>query len=199
MLAVETLVQGWRPDPFGRHAERWMSAGTATDLVRDGTREGHDPPTTASAPPTKEQPHWIDVDRLPRGGRRPHPWLLRDLPPSYPGPPEPSRRRAAVGIGVACCSLFVSLAVVFGHVKPLYTPALPKDEVVGQVVATAPYYYFVDYSIPGHPDADGTAAAPEPAPGDGRVVVLYTNDPSLDFPGTVVSTSPPGLRLGVGF
>jgi hypothetical protein len=39
--------EGWYIDPFGRHEARWMSEGTPTSLVRDGTAESQDPP-----PPT---------------------------------------------------------------------------------------------------------------------------------------------------
>lgn len=41
-----TLMQaeGWYRDPFGIHTDRWISDGQPTALVRDGEREGHDPP-----------------------------------------------------------------------------------------------------------------------------------------------------------
>jgi hypothetical protein len=35
--------QGWQPDPFGRHQERYLSAGRPTYLVRDGGVESSDP------------------------------------------------------------------------------------------------------------------------------------------------------------
>lgn len=38
------IHQGWHEDPWRRHEARYFSAGKPTDLVRDGTREGHDPP-----------------------------------------------------------------------------------------------------------------------------------------------------------
>jgi hypothetical protein len=171
-----------------------MSAGEATALVRDGTREGQDPPTTALAPPpTEEKSHWIDVDRLPVGQRRQLSWPLRRLPPSYPGPPPPSRRRIALGVAVACCSLFVGLAVFFGHVKPLYTPALPPGEVVGDVVGVTGHTFVVEYSIPGQYDSYNVTAGSGSVSNGQAVVVRYAGD------GTVVSTSAPSLRLGAGF
>jgi hypothetical protein len=44
--------EGWYRDPYGRHECRWFSAGTATELVRDGHQVGHDapPPGPPSAP-----------------------------------------------------------------------------------------------------------------------------------------------------
>jgi hypothetical protein len=43
----ETEVEGWYLDPYGRHEQRWLSAGTPTALVRDGNAESHDPPPAA--------------------------------------------------------------------------------------------------------------------------------------------------------
>jgi hypothetical protein len=49
--------QGWGPDPFGQHQERWFSWGQATGLVRDGMRETFDPVPadgeTPQAPPPR--------------------------------------------------------------------------------------------------------------------------------------------------
>jgi hypothetical protein len=42
VTAVE--AEGWYRDPFNRHADRWFSDGRPTALVRDGAKEGHDPP-----------------------------------------------------------------------------------------------------------------------------------------------------------
>jgi hypothetical protein len=36
--------EGWYKDPFGRHEARWISVGTPTALVRDGSVESQDPP-----------------------------------------------------------------------------------------------------------------------------------------------------------
>jgi len=39
------VASGWFRDPYGRHEARWFSEGRPTSLVRDGAREGTDPPT----------------------------------------------------------------------------------------------------------------------------------------------------------
>jgi hypothetical protein len=48
------LDEGWFTDPWGRHDARWISLGKATNLVRDGDVEAHDPPpdTPPTVPPT---------------------------------------------------------------------------------------------------------------------------------------------------
>ena len=62
-------AEGWYRDPFGRHTDRWFSVGQPTALVRDGHREGHDPPPdtpfsgTLVASPT---PAVVDGDDLRR-------------------------------------------------------------------------------------------------------------------------------------
>jgi hypothetical protein len=47
-------LQGWHPDPTGRHQERYFSQGAPTHLFRDGDAEGYDDrtgfPTTVSNP-----------------------------------------------------------------------------------------------------------------------------------------------------
>jgi hypothetical protein len=40
---VDKNLEGWFSDPYAIHEARWMSQGTPTPLVRDGTVEGHDP------------------------------------------------------------------------------------------------------------------------------------------------------------
>ena len=45
---MDQTIEGWYTDPFARHEARWMSQGTPTSLVRDGTVEGSDP--VASGP-----------------------------------------------------------------------------------------------------------------------------------------------------
>jgi hypothetical protein len=37
-------AEGWYVDPFGLHEARWVSDGTPTGLVRDGSLESTDPP-----------------------------------------------------------------------------------------------------------------------------------------------------------
>jgi hypothetical protein len=41
--------EGWFTDPYGRHDARWMSDGTPTGLVRDGSVESTDPPPDGPA------------------------------------------------------------------------------------------------------------------------------------------------------
>jgi hypothetical protein len=43
-------AQGWYRDPFGRHEDRWYSAGTPTSLVRDGGVEAADEPPPGEWP-----------------------------------------------------------------------------------------------------------------------------------------------------
>ena len=45
-----SLAQGWYRDPYGRHQDRYFSAGTATKLVRDGDREAYDTPPNRPLP-----------------------------------------------------------------------------------------------------------------------------------------------------
>jgi len=62
------VVQGWRPDPFGRYEERYFSAGNPTALVRSGRVETRDEPTV-SARPTSPAPPIVPkrpVSRRPR-------------------------------------------------------------------------------------------------------------------------------------
>jgi hypothetical protein len=47
---VETGIEGWQPDPFGRHEQRWHSDGQPTWLVRDGKTEDEDPLPGMSVP-----------------------------------------------------------------------------------------------------------------------------------------------------
>jgi hypothetical protein len=37
-------AEGWFKDPFAVHEDRWFSAGSPTDLVKDGSSEMSDPP-----------------------------------------------------------------------------------------------------------------------------------------------------------
>jgi hypothetical protein len=41
-------AEGWYVDPFGVHEARWISEGTPTSLVRDGTLESKDLPPDAT-------------------------------------------------------------------------------------------------------------------------------------------------------
>jgi hypothetical protein len=48
---MSDALQGWQPDPYGRHELRYFSAGSPTYLVRDGGMEGSDPVTDFGPPP----------------------------------------------------------------------------------------------------------------------------------------------------
>lgn len=77
------LAEGWYRDPFGKHDDRWFSAGRPTKLVRDGGVESHDPPP---------EPEWSGP--------------LDDVPEPEPAPAEQPGRSTpgldgsgAMGIG----------------------------------------------------------------------------------------------------
>ncbi len=57
-MANETL-EGWYTDPYGVHDARWLSAGLATKLVRDGHETSYDPPPDG---PWTETPEALDQD-----------------------------------------------------------------------------------------------------------------------------------------
>jgi hypothetical protein len=42
--------EGWYLDPYGRHEQRWFSAGKPTALVRDHGTDGHDVPPGGPPP-----------------------------------------------------------------------------------------------------------------------------------------------------
>jgi hypothetical protein len=46
----EHALQGWYPDPFGLHEQRYFSSGRPTKLVRDGRVEAYDEPTAQDVP-----------------------------------------------------------------------------------------------------------------------------------------------------
>jgi hypothetical protein len=194
---VEHTAEGWQPDPFGRHEQRWISAGTATDLVRDGAREARDPPVPAPAPPAPPR-HWIDVHRLPTAERRRLPWPLDRIPPPYPVP-ERKPWRVVASVVLMCCAAFVAVALSFGHAV-LPAPSLGRDETMGTVTYVDQLdqpstFFVVSYSPQGQPDVGGVAAGSDAAGvADGQsVVVRY--DPAHPTFGTVVSTNPPGSRV----
>lgn len=49
-------AEGWFLDPFGRHEQRWFSAGVPTGLVRDGAVEASDEPPAAAYDGPLERP-----------------------------------------------------------------------------------------------------------------------------------------------
>ena len=77
---VTTLrTEGWCTDPYGRHEARWISEGTPTHLVRDGSNESIDLPSgqpTGQAIPIswgEQTPHGADLlrsdQRVPEGSQ----------------------------------------------------------------------------------------------------------------------------------
>lgn len=46
---TQIALEGWCTDPFEIHEARWISAGTPTKLVRDGSVETYEPVPTTSA------------------------------------------------------------------------------------------------------------------------------------------------------
>lgn len=93
-------IQGWYPDPLGRHGERYFSVGSPTYLVRDGQVEGSDPPSpaerqqvfTSAAPPTYPSAP-ISPAPMPPTPMAPTPITptpinpVPDAPEAYSGPP----------------------------------------------------------------------------------------------------------------
>ena len=71
-------LQGWHPDPFGRHEWRYFSAGRATFLVRDGRVEGSDP--VEDIPPQTHPPSVVAAISEPA-----QVWALA-TPPTEPVP-----------------------------------------------------------------------------------------------------------------
>jgi hypothetical protein len=55
--------EGWYTDPYGRHEARWISAGSPTKLVRDGSVESYD---DAPDQEPSEVPTEIVIDPVPR-------------------------------------------------------------------------------------------------------------------------------------
>jgi hypothetical protein len=76
-------VQGWCPDPYGSHEDRWFSEGEPTRLVRDQGTESYDEPPRGQLPLSP-------VGREPPEGR---------LPPYPPGPAGKQERPAWAGSG----------------------------------------------------------------------------------------------------
>jgi len=67
-------VEGWYKDPFGRHGDRWFSAGIATNLVRDGEAISHDPPPAGPLPSAlTESEERTDAYETSRAGDEPSP------------------------------------------------------------------------------------------------------------------------------
>lgn len=75
-------LQGWHPDPYGRHEWRYFSAGRATFLVRDGRVEGSDP--------VEQIPQQPYPPSIVSGISEPAP-----VPASVVPPTQPAQERAA--------------------------------------------------------------------------------------------------------
>jgi hypothetical protein len=43
-VSIDPGYEGWCTDPYAKHDARWMSQGSPTKLVRDGTVESYDDP-----------------------------------------------------------------------------------------------------------------------------------------------------------
>jgi hypothetical protein len=82
-------LQGWHPDPTGRHQERYFSQGAPTHLYRDGKTEGYD--DRASFPALGGGPREVSTTR----GSAPPPSDAPSEPPHgwYPDPLDGARLR----------------------------------------------------------------------------------------------------------
>jgi hypothetical protein len=68
-VPVPGEAEGWFPDPFGRHEQRWFSAGSPSALVRDGDTESADPPPAPTWDGSLHRPVQVDaVDTILRAG-----------------------------------------------------------------------------------------------------------------------------------
>jgi hypothetical protein len=68
-MATHSGYEGWYTDPYARHDARWMSQGSPTRLVRDGTVESYDDPPAGpyvQAPELIESPESSNPDDLRR-------------------------------------------------------------------------------------------------------------------------------------
>ena len=92
MDTTTVAAQGWYRDPFGRHDDRYFSAGTPTKLVRDGGLESYDPP--------------------PEG--EPVPAALSPVVPVGAPPARAARGRRRAAPGDACRTVFDTLARCLG-------------------------------------------------------------------------------------
>jgi hypothetical protein len=92
-------VQGWYQDPYGVHAQRWVSNGQPTALVRDGGVESYDPPAAAGPPGPAHA--WQPV---------PDDW---DQWHEIPDEPEPDRMTARSAL-ILFLAVFLVLFLVFG-------------------------------------------------------------------------------------
>jgi hypothetical protein len=108
-------AQGWQPDPFGRHEDRWFSEGKPTRLVRDqGVEYYDDPPLEHYEPqPTEFFAPGNGSHDEPQGtGSAQDPGNFVPGMAQYDDPPKPGR---AAFVAIALASVVV-IAVVGGAV-----------------------------------------------------------------------------------
>ncbi len=68
-MSANSRYEGWYTDPYAMHDARWMSQGSPTRLVRDGTVESYDDPPSepyVRAPEPIEYPGSSDPADLRR-------------------------------------------------------------------------------------------------------------------------------------
>ncbi len=80
-------LQGWHPDPTGRHQERYFSQGVPTHLFRDGNTEGYDDragfPTTVSYASEEEASRGSSAGDSNVAGSPPPGWYPDPLDSNY--------------------------------------------------------------------------------------------------------------------
>jgi hypothetical protein len=149
-------AQGWHPDPYGRHDDRWFSDGKPTRLVRDQGRESYDeppleyprgqlPPDSAARDEPEQQQSPDGLHDQPQGT-----WPAQNRDHFLPGMTpydDPPRRRRAGWVAMALISVtVVALAGAFA------ANAWPR----AQTTAGSP---------PAAPRTQTTAGSPPAAPG----------------------------------
>ena len=155
-------LQGWHPDPYGRHKERYFSRGSPTELARDGLDEFEDPvPDPAIADPL---PGAVVQSPLDDNGTStsppssPQPSHAESTPPQttdystqfpYPGPvPEaaaignPIER--LVGMGTIAGRPLAEIVEILG--RPTSTDVVPPDRILVQWMHNpgdgGPYWHY---------------------------------------------------------
>ena len=97
-------VQGWYPDPYERHEDRWFSGGKPTRLVRDQGTESYDEPPLEQPRASGNAGQRGPYDE-PRG-TEPEPGGTHFLPGMAPYVEPPGRRRAG-GVAIVLASVAV--------------------------------------------------------------------------------------------
>jgi hypothetical protein len=110
-------LQGWQPDPFGRHELRYFSAGNPTKLVRDGHVEAYDEPPVQGQPAVEADvaasvpAATVAVSGQPDAGYR-DPALAGRATAAYPRSPAPRRRTGLLNGAVALVAVVAVIAFV---------------------------------------------------------------------------------------